>query len=166
MAILDLGPAERFVAGAVGQPGRRHFYLQLEAGGIRHSFSLEKGQVAALAARSLEVLAAQQVVPDPEAVGLILEQDLAVEAPAGDVRFRVGDMSLQFGTGDLITVSLLSVDAPEEGVQFVIAPEQLQAMAVTALEVVAAGRPTCPRCRLPEDPEGHDCPAVNGHRSR
>ena len=33
-----------------------------------------------------------------------------------------------------------------------------------ALEVVAAGRPPCPLCTLPLDPEGHVCPRQNGYR--
>ena len=33
-----------------------------------------------------------------------------------------------------------------------------------AQRVVAAGRPPCPLCSLPLDPEGHICPRQNGHR--
>ncbi len=31
-------------------------------------------------------------------------------------------------------------------------------------QIVAAGRPPCPLCGLPLDPEGHVCPRQNGHR--
>jgi uncharacterized repeat protein (TIGR03847 family) len=32
-----------------------------------------------------------------------------------------------------------------------------------ATEVVAAGRPPCPLCGAPLDPQGHICPRRNGH---
>ncbi|MSY75448.1 MAG: DUF3090 family protein, partial [Actinobacteria bacterium] len=30
--------------------------------------------------------------------------------------------------------------------------------------VVSAGRPACPFCSLPVDPNGHLCPRANGYR--
>ena len=51
----------------------------------------------------------------------------------------------------------------EDSSTFVVTPEQFRAMALIAVEVVAAGRPICPRCGLPEDPDDHRCPSVNGH---
>ena len=35
-----------------------------------------------------------------------------------------------------------------------------------AQALVAAGRPPCPLCALPLDPEGHVCPRQNGYRRR
>ena len=35
-----------------------------------------------------------------------------------------------------------------------------------AQRVVAAGRPPCPFCNLPLDPDGHLCPRQNGYRRR
>jgi hypothetical protein len=32
-------------------------------------------------------------------------------------------------------------------------------------DLVRAGRPACPLCGNPMDPEGHSCPRTNGHRS-
>jgi len=43
---------DRFVAGAIGQPGSRIFYLQAREGGRITSVALEKVQVALLAERS------------------------------------------------------------------------------------------------------------------
>ena len=42
--------------------------------------------------------------------------------------------------------------------------EMVRAFIVRAQRVVAAGRPPCPLCNLPLDPEGHICPRQNGHR--
>jgi hypothetical protein len=34
---------------------------------------------------------------------------------------------------------------------------------VRAARIVAAGRPPCPLCGAPLDPQGHICPRRNGH---
>lgn len=49
-------PPDRFVAGTVGLPGRRTFFLQATAGSRVTSVALEKTQVAALAERMDELL--------------------------------------------------------------------------------------------------------------
>lgn len=49
-------PPERFVAGTVGEPGARTFFLQARAGRRITSVSLEKEQVAVLAGRVEEIL--------------------------------------------------------------------------------------------------------------
>jgi len=49
--------------------------------------------------------------------------------------------------------------------RFVVSRAQARAMALHALEVVAAGRPRCQFCGYPLEPDGHICPAMNGHRS-
>jgi uncharacterized repeat protein (TIGR03847 family) len=45
-----------------------------------------------------------------------------------------------------------------------LSAEMARAFVVRAQRVVAAGRPPCPLCSLPLDPEGHVCPRQNGHR--
>src|SRR3569832_359154 len=49
-------PPDRFVAGTVGLPGRRTFFLQASSGGRVTCVALEKTQVAALAERVDELL--------------------------------------------------------------------------------------------------------------
>ncbi len=41
--------------------------------------------------------------------------------------------------------------------------ESAKGLAEKIAEVVAAGRPRCPRCGAPIGPEGHVCPHDNGH---
>ena len=55
--IFFYDPPDRFVAGTVGQPGERTFFLQASALGRVTSVALEKTQVAVLAER-LEQLGA------------------------------------------------------------------------------------------------------------
>lgn len=156
----DLGPAEELVAGAIGEPGRRHFYLQVTAAGETVWLPAEKQQVATLASQSLTLINAADLSPDQEAIALI-KGHLGLRTPEVE-GFRVGGIQIAVLESQLIT---LVVTSPEEddSLRFLVTPEQLAAMAEVALEVVAAGRPICPRCQLPEDPEGHRCPAVNGH---
>jgi uncharacterized repeat protein (TIGR03847 family) len=161
MAIEDLGPAERFAAGAVGRPGHRRFYLQVTAGGLQHSMLAEKAQIAALASQGLEILDEHAVSSDGQAVGRLIELGLDIADPGEEgERFRVGTISISMAPSELLTITIESIEE-DDAVNFVIAPEQFRAMATVALQVVAAGRPTCPWCRLPMDPENHECPARN-----
>lgn len=163
MAIEDLGPAERFAAGAIGEPGQRRFYLVVTAAGVDHALLAEKEQIATLASRGLEILDEHDISSDQEAVERLIDEGLPIEDPGAEgERFRVGDISISLSSSELLTVTIESSEA-DDGVSFVIAPEQFRAMAVVALQVVASGRPTCPWCRLPMDPQGHECPARNGH---
>lgn len=156
----DLGPAERLVAGAIGPPGERVFYVSVVAGGNAVWLVAEKGQVAALGARALELLAEANVLPDPDAVAGLLSQ--AALSDPGEVEFRIGSMALQIDATEMVTLHIESVEG-SDGISFVVAPEQLQAMALAALDVVGQGRPLCPDCRLPMNPDGHRCPSSNGH---
>ncbi|MDH4115770.1 MAG: DUF3090 family protein [Acidimicrobiia bacterium] len=161
MELDDLGPAEHFAAGAVGPPGQRRFYLQVRAGGDIHTLAAEKGQVAALASQGLEILVDHEISSDDEAVDRLIDQGLGIDDPGeGGERFRVGTITLAMAPSELLTVTIESIEE-DEAVAFVIAPEQFKAMATVALKVVAAGRPMCPWCRLPMDPENHECPARN-----
>lgn len=156
----DLGPAEEFVAGALGQPGRRDFYIQVTAAGDTVWLHAEKQQVAALGSQCLTLLTAADISPDPEAVAGI--RDGLTVRPPTDELFPVGGIQIAVLESELIAVVITSPEE-DDSLRFVVAPEQLQAMAENALEVVAAGRPICPRCQLPEEPEGHRCPASNGY---
>jgi uncharacterized repeat protein (TIGR03847 family) len=56
MPVYAYDPPDRFIAGTVGQPGERTFYLQATGGGRTTSVALEKGQVSQLAERLDELL--------------------------------------------------------------------------------------------------------------
>jgi uncharacterized repeat protein (TIGR03847 family) len=53
-------------------------------------------------------------------------------------------------------------DAPS--VRFWLSHRLAADFSLQAQEVIAAGRPLCPRCGLPMDPAGHPCPVMNGAR--
>jgi len=49
-------------------------------------------------------------------------------------------------------------------IRFWATREQMLSLARHGAMVCAAGRPRCQLCGNPLDPEGHQCPALNGHR--
>jgi uncharacterized repeat protein (TIGR03847 family) len=182
---------DRFVAGTVGLPGRRSFFLQATAAGRTTSVALEKTQVAALAERIDELL--DEVVrrsggnaPVPAVSPSELADTAPLESPVEE-EFRVGTMALAWdGEDERMIVeaqALVELEADSEE-DLADAEERLlqddengppmlrvrltgtmaRAFAKRALEVVNAGRPPCPLCSLPLDPEGHVCPRQNGYR--
>ena len=175
-------PPERFVAGTVGQPGDRTFYLQASGGGRTVSVALEKVQVAVLAERLEELLAEVRrrgVGEVPVTAPRDLEDTAPLDAPVEE-EFRVGTMGLAWdGDDDRVVVEALAQQATDAAVEVEplsdadegpdalrvrITAEAARAFVVRAQRVVAAGRPPCPLCNLPLDPEGHICPRQNGHR--
>ncbi|GAA2507862.1 DUF3090 domain-containing protein [Streptomyces sp. NPDC059506] len=187
-------PPDRFVAGTVGQPGQRAFYLQASGGGRVTSVALEKAQVEALAERVDELL--DEVVRrsgGTSAVPAVAPAELADTAPLQmpvDEEFRVGTMALAWdGDSEKLIVEaqeLVEIDLGEEGtaedleeaeerlleddengpsmLRVTLTGAQARSFAKRALDLVAAGRPPCPLCSLPLDPEGHVCPRQNGYR--
>src|SRR5690349_5458559 len=97
-------PPERFVAGTVGPPGQRTFFLQARSGVRVVSVSLEKQQVAALSARIDELLdevmasgTSDQIVPAVAPVAL--EDSEPLEQPIEE-EFRAGTMTLSWDPDD------------------------------------------------------------------
>ena len=174
-------PPERFVAGTVGQPGDRTFYLQATGGGRTVSVSLEKVQVQVLAERLgelLEEVRRRGVGEVPVVAPRELEDTAPLDAPVEE-EFRVSTMGLAWDGEDArVVVEALAPTEDEEAeveplsdsedgpdtLRVRISAEAAQAFITRAQRVVAAGRPPCPLCSLPLDPEGHICPRQNGHR--
>jgi uncharacterized repeat protein (TIGR03847 family) len=171
--VFDFEPPDRFVAGTVGQPGDRTFYLQASGNGRTVSVSLEKLQVALLAERLAELLdeARRRLGADvPEEVPE-LEDSAPLDAPVEE-EFRVGTLGLAWD-GDTSTVLIeATADGDDEEqaeeerdvLRVRISAGTARAFVARAERVVAAGRPPCPLCSLPLDPAGHICPRQNGYR--
>jgi uncharacterized repeat protein (TIGR03847 family) len=177
---------DRFVAGTVGAPGNRTFFLQARDGTRIVSVALEKVQVAVLAQRLgdlLEELERRGIEGTTERPGLVGDT-AAMDEPINEA-FRVGTLSLGWdATDDMIVLEARElVDLDEEDVEaeeesFVddddedgpdilrvrITPAYAQEFIARATRLVAAGRPPCPLCGQPLDPQGHLCPRRNGHR--
>lgn len=180
--LFEFVDPERFVAGTVGEPGERTFYLQATSGARVVSVALEKVQVAALAERLDELLdeVRRRQGSDSE-VPATAPPELEDVAPLGtpiEEEFRVGALALAWEEESSMVLveaqSSTGEDEPEsdEGAEFTgdllrvrMQPAAARAFAKRALRVVAAGRPPCPLCGNPLDPRGHVCPRQNGHRS-
>lgn len=163
------GP-DRFLAGTVGEPGDRAFFLQARKGGALISVSLEKVQVAALAQRLEDLLDAVDAPTVPEPLG-----DLALEEPVVEL-FRVGAMALAWDAATDAVV--IEAQTPTEDGEYVELPDdaddgpdllRVRIDAPTARgfiqhaeALMASGRPACPFCGQPLDPQGHFCPRGNG----
>ena len=153
-----------FQAGAIGEPGQRTFYIYIETSTVHRWFTAEKTQVNNLAEQSLEVLNRMPGIDESTVERLVRGMgDLPWPTSPEDIAFRIGSMTMRMDEEDRLTLILADVDG-ETTASFVVTREQLRAMSLLALEAVNAGRPLCPKCHLPEDPQGHDCPSTNGHR--
>lgn len=172
---------DRVVVGTVGQPGSRSFYLQARAGRQIVSIGLEKEQSLLLAEKIeeiLEGLSTQQgnsiTVPATTPVELVDNEPL--EQPV-EPQFQVGAMTLGWDptTAQVVIEAYPIIEVEvEEGTDLqeidlseIEPPEMLlvripvgtaRAFASRTLEIVGSGRPLCPLCGTPIDPEGHTCP--------
>jgi uncharacterized repeat protein (TIGR03847 family) len=185
-------PPERFVAGTVGPPGQRTFFLQARSGARLITVALEKQQVEALAERVDELLddvmaSSQSDAVIPAMAPLGLDDTDPLEQPIEE-EFRAGTMTLSWDPGDervVIEVFPFSEAAvitpdqvadldeeefeepePDEVFLVRIPAGVARAFVKRAEQVIGAGRPDCPFCGNPVDPEGHLCVRANGFRRR
>lgn len=183
-------PPERFVAGTVGEPGQRTFFLQAREGTRLVSVSLEKQQVQALAERIDELLdELMRAAGDDVLIPAIAPRDLADAQPLEqpiEEEFRAGTMTLSWDPGDERVVievfpfteaAVVSPDQlgedhdfeepePDEVLLVRVPAGVARAFVQRSESVLGAGRPTCPFCGEPIDPEGHLCVRANGFRRR
>lgn len=184
--VHSFDPPERFIAGTVGPPGQRTFFLQARSGTRVTSVALEKQQVSVLAERIDELLdevmragAGDGTVPAVAPVAL--EDAEPLEQPIVE-EFRAGTMTLSWDADDARVVvevfpfteeAVITPDQPEEEIEEP-EPEEIlvvrlpaglaRAFSKRAQTVVSAGRKPCPFCGGPLDPTGHLCPRANGFR--
>ncbi|HMY09660.1 MAG TPA: DUF3090 family protein, partial [Marmoricola sp.] len=106
-------PPERFVAGVVGVPGQRTFFLQARSGRMITSVSVEKEQVLILADKINDLL--EQVSPSNSAAGSDNEylggvDNGPLEQPLVD-QFRVGTIQLSWdGQGHRVVIEAYSAE--------------------------------------------------------
>lgn len=182
--VYELNPVQAITAGAVGEPGRRVFYIQARALDEIVTLVAEKQQVQMLARGVYQFLDELKdkfpVETEGDAVGPL---DLELRGPF-EPNFRVAQMGLGYDSDNDLVV-LVAHELVVEETETESEPEtepaaeqeaanasvarfwatraQMRAMADHALEIAARGRPTCPLCGRPEDADGHFCPKRNGH---
>jgi uncharacterized repeat protein (TIGR03847 family) len=183
-------PPERFVAGTVGAPGDRAFFLQARGGGRLVSVALEKVQLSLLAEKLEELLTEAQrrfgvELPEPPTAA---SDNEPLDTPV-DEEFRVGTLGLAFdvdtatvvieaiaageaeaevelGAGEEVEDEVDEDEEPDDDLDRLrvrLTPQAAREFIERARRVVAAGRPPCPLCGQPLDPAGHLCPRHNGY---
>ncbi len=181
-------PPDRFVVGTVGLPGQRTFFLQARTGPKLVTVGLEKQQVAALVERVDELL--DELMTTEDTKGLIpavapvdLDDDHPLEQPIEE-EFRAGTMTLSWDPSDerivieVFPYTEAAVVSPEQVDEDLEEPEpdeiflvrlragMARAFVQRSARVIEAGRPPCPFCGNPLDPDGHLCVRANGFRRR
>ena len=182
---MDLERVDRITAGAVGEPGERTFFLQAREGDRTVTILVEKEQVELLGTSILEILATvgRETGEGPPS------DELGLEPPLEPL-WRAGRLSIGYAEErDLMLLEIEELverrgrargrgqttsrkaegsaedEGPEPGrVRLWATREQMLALARHGAAVAERGRPKCRYCGNPIDPQGHMCPAMNGHR--
>jgi uncharacterized repeat protein (TIGR03847 family) len=164
-ASFDLPSVDAITFGTVGEPGRRVFYLQAWAGATLITLKVEKQQVAGLAAAMQELLKDLPAESSPvTAPGL--RPPIEAEWAVGGIGLSPFDEATQRVTMLMEeAVRVVEGEEPPEGASARVGVTIAQMVALVARgeELVAGGRPNCPLCGNPMDPDGHACPKTNGH---
>jgi len=187
---VDLERVDRITAGAVGEPGERTFFLQARQGDRSVTILVEKEQVELLGTSILEILATvgRETGEGPPSEALGLEPPLEPLWRAGRLSIGYAEerdlmlleieelVELEDETEDVPedesddepegeTAPVAETEGPEpDRVRLWATREQMFALARHGAAVAERGRPRCRFCGNPIDPEGHMCPAMNGHR--
>lgn len=162
---FEFDPVDWITAGALGEPGRRTFYVQARRGAQLVAIIVEKTQVAALAQLAQELLGRVGVVVEPGDLDVRGMRLLEPVMPA----WRAGSMSLGMdaqGQRFLLEADELPTDEQDGGTArfWLSRPQLVQLAAYAAYAVEAGARAQCQLCNRPIDPvDGHVCPATNGH---
>lgn len=171
---------DRVVVGTVGRPGERTFYLQVRDGARSTSIALEKEQ-SALLAEKMDELLGELVFADGTRVTVPAEtpaeliDDKPLDQPVEE-QFRAGVMTLGWDPRTAqVVIEAYPAERPDDDgalepepdLDLDEAPEMLlvripvgtaRAFVERTRKVVRAGRPACPLCGNPADPDGHVCP--------
>ena len=163
--LYDLNPVSHITAGAIGEPGKRTFFIQGQQGASVVTLVSEKEQIVALSRGIDEIL--ERLGVSGQAIQMT-EEEMELAEPVEPV-FRIGQLGLGYDQSSKLLV-MVAYELPEEEnpalvnvVRFWATPEQMRKLARHAAVLIAAGRPLCVLCGRPIDPEGHFCPKRNGH---
>jgi uncharacterized repeat protein (TIGR03847 family) len=186
--IIELDDVDGLGTGAVGEPGKRAFYIQARTPNAQLTVLVEKEQVALLATEAVAFL--DRIADDfPELPLSVPPTETELREPTVPL-FRARLIGLGFdperelvllelreraaddadegesGDGQEAEDELAVVDAGLDDDAGYVARiyatrAQVRAMAARGAEAVTGGRPPCPLCELPMDPAGHKCPRWN-----
>jgi uncharacterized repeat protein (TIGR03847 family) len=168
--IFEMHPVSHMTIEAIGPPGQRVFLLQASQGTETITLKLEKEQAQVLA-HSIQQLLEELSERFPRPISRMeepLTSELMLREPVEPL-FAIGQMGLGYDESEdalvLVVQELTSEEESQDAriARFWVTRGQMQAISRHTLEVVAMGRPICPLCSRPMDPDGHFCPKSNGH---
>jgi uncharacterized repeat protein (TIGR03847 family) len=169
----ELNPVIRITTDALGPPGKRVFYLLGETREEVITVIAEKFQVQSLSVGIEQFLAEiAERFPDLPDASANFDPDVMTILPPVDPLFRLADIGLGYSAEDdmviLIVHELLPEGTEDEPgvVRFWCTRSQLRALSHWGVQVANRGRPICPQCGEPMDPEGHFCVKKNGGHRR
>ena len=171
----DFDFVDVITSGAIGEPGRRTFYIQARAGARTVTIRSEKQQVAAIG-KYLRRALAHLPVPEGQPPRSVMQLVEPIQEA-----FVLGAIALEFNrTNDEFVLHLKEFaplaqgddedefdededDEEAAGARARVSMTRAQAMAFcdNADRIVSAGRPDCELCELPINPDGHFCPRMN-----
>jgi uncharacterized repeat protein (TIGR03847 family) len=168
---IDVDPCDHITGDAIGKPGMRVFYLQAFQAEKTYNVIIEKAQLQSLSVGVEQFLAeVERQNPNLETAAADYVEDQMHINPPVDPIFRVGEIGLGYDQARdrvvLFVRELLTEEQePESGsvIRFWCTRSQIRKMARWGAEIVQRGRPICPQCGQPMEPEGHFCPKKNGH---
>jgi uncharacterized repeat protein (TIGR03847 family) len=171
---IDLNPVSHITSDAIGAPGQRVFYIQAWQAERPQPVTLivEKIQLQSLAIGVEKLMAdLEREKPGLSQALTDYESEIMRILPPVDPIFRAGEIGIGYDEAtDLVIVlakEIVLEDTQEEDasmVRFWCTRSQIRRMARWSLEVINRGRPICPQCQQPMEPEGHFCPKKNGHK--
>lgn len=168
---LDLDPVLHITVDAIGKPGERVFFIQGNSNTETITLLIEKIQLQSLV-MGIEQFFIELAEDHPDLKiepAEYKEEDMHIQAPIEPL-FRVGELGIAYDA-ESDTVCLVAKEIltgkgdPEDTntVRFWCTRSQLKVLSLWGADVISRGRPICPQCGQPMDPEGHFCPKKNGH---
>ena len=171
---IDVNPVSHITADAIGAPGNRVFYIQAWNKDQPQPFTviLEKIQLQAITINVENfIINLEQKNPNLVPAAAAYDRDKMQITPPVDPLGRIGEFKLGYDEQtDLLVFAFYEIQA--EGVPLEDASvlrlwcsrALARSMVHWSQEVISRGRPICPQCGEPMEPEGHFCPKKNGHK--
>lgn len=170
---IELNPVNRVTADAIGPPGKRVFYLQANTDVETVTMIAEKFQVQSLSVGVEQFLAEiAERFPDLSQASSAFDESYMKISPPVDPVFRLADIGLGYNAEEDMVILVVHEALPEDSdeepgiVRLWCTRSQLRALGHWGVEVASQGRPICPQCGQPEEPEGHFCVKKNGGHRR
>ena len=160
----DFPNARAVVPGAIGEPGRRTFFLQVHTDTDIVSFKVEKQQVAALCEYFEGILDDLSDAGEPPLPAILAVEPL-------DLQWTVGGLGVAWDEDEdrlLVVAEELVLDDDDDDeerepatARVHLSPAQIAAFVLVGDDLVRSGRPACRLCGRPIDIDGHACPRLN-----